>query len=116
MNIFKQLTYILIFSIVGQSISKFINILVPGSVIGLILFFLCLQFNILELKKVDATSKFLTENLAILFIPAGVGIMVNFYYIKDKWIPILLICLFSTILSLIVVGKITQYLLHRGDK
>lgn len=116
MNIIKELVYILGFSLIGQSISYILKIPVPGSVIGLVLFFLSLQFKIVKLEKVDKTSKFLTDNLAVFFIPAGVAIMVNFKYIKDTWLLILLICLFSTIISLIVVGKITQYLIHKGDK
>ena len=94
MNILIELTYILGFSFLGQAISKTTGIPVPGSVIGLILFFLSLQFKIIKLEGVEKTSNFLTDNLAILFIPAGV----------------------STIISLIFVGRLTQHLIKRGEK
>ncbi|WP_064607537.1 CidA/LrgA family protein [Streptobacillus moniliformis] len=116
MKIIIGLLYILFFSFIGQSLSKIINLPIPGSVIGLILFFLALQFKIVKLESVETTSKFLVDNLAILFIPAGVGIMISFKHIKDIWVSILLICLFTTILSLVVVGKLTQHLISKGDK
>ena len=78
MNILIELTYILGFSFLGQTISKTTGIPVPGSVIGLILFFLSLQFKIIKLEGVEKTSNFLTDNLAILFIHAGVAIISNF--------------------------------------
>ncbi|CAM3073070.1 CidA/LrgA family protein [Streptobacillus felis] len=116
MKIIIELLYILTFSFIGQGLSKILNLPIPGSVIGLILFFLALQYNIVKLEKVETTSKFLVDNLAMLFIPAGVGIMVSFKYIQNIWVSILLISLFTTILSLVLVGKLTQYLISKGDK
>ncbi|WP_156299410.1 CidA/LrgA family protein [Streptobacillus canis] len=115
MKIIKQLAYILAFSYIGVSISKITNIPVPGSVIGLILFFMALQFKLIRLEKVEETSRFLTENLAVLFIPAGVAIMISFKYIKDSWMIILGICLITTIISLIFTGKLVQYLINKGE-
>ena len=116
MDIILELTYIMGFSFLGQSITKLTGIPVPGSVVGLILFFLALQFKIVKLDGVETTSKFLTDNLAILFIPAGVAIITNFSKIRDIWFILAIICFVSTIISLIFVGKLTQHLIHRGDK
>ncbi len=116
MKIIIELLYILFFSFIGQSLSKIINLPIPGSVIGLIIFFLALQFKLVKLENVETTSKFLIDNLAILFIPAGVGIMISFKHVQEIWVSILLICLFTTLLSLVIVGKFTQYLISKGDK
>ena len=116
MNILIELTYILGFSFLGQTISKTTGIPVPGSVIGLILFFLSLQFKIIKLEGVEKTSNFLTDNLAILFIPAGVAIISNFNKIKNIWVLLAIICFVSTIISLIFVGRLTQHLIKRGEK
>ena len=116
MNILIELTYILGFSFLGQTISKTTGIPVPGSVIGLILFFLSLQFKIIKLEGVEKTSNFLTDNLAILFIPAGVAIISNFNKIKNIWILLAIICFVSTIISLIFVGRLNQHLIKRGEK
>lgn len=116
MNILIELTYILGFSFLGQTVSKTTGIPVPGSVIGLILFFLSLQFKIIKLEGVEKTSNFLTDNLAILFIPAGVAIISNFNKIKNIWVLLAIICFISTIISLIFVGRLTQHLIKRGEK
>lgn len=116
MNIIKELIYIMGFSYIGNAISNITKIPMPGSVIGLILFFIFLQFKILKIEKVEKTSNFLLNNLGMLFIPAGVGIMVNFKYISDIWMIILLISIVTTIFSLIFVGLFTQYLLKERGK
>lgn len=115
MEIIKQLTYIFTFSFIGQSVSKYFDISIPGSIIGLILFFICLKFKLVKIEKVENTSKFLMDNLGILFIPAGVAIMLNFHKIKDTWLILFVICLITTIISLIVVAKFTQYLIEKRD-
>lgn len=114
MDILIQITYILGFSLIGQYITLLTKLPIPGSVIGLILFFIALKTKIVKLHKVEATSKFLNDNLALFFVPAGVGILVNFQYIKDTWLIILLICFITTLISLVVVGLITQFLLNKG--
>ncbi|MCO6017522.1 CidA/LrgA family protein [Carnobacterium divergens] len=108
MDIYKQLLYILSFSFLGEVLSKVFTLPIPGSVIGMLLLFLALQFKVLKVKDVETVGGFLLGNLSILFLPAGVGIMVYFPVIKDTWWLLLIISLLTTAFTIGFVGLIVQ--------
>lgn len=110
MKIFMQLMYIFSFSFIGDIISKLIKLPIPGSVIGMILLFLALEFKIIKLEKVETVSEFFASNLSILFVPAGVGIITKYSYIKDIWLSFFLIAILTTIINLILVSKVVEFI------
>lgn len=115
MDIYKEFMYILIFSVLGEMIAKTISLPFPGSVIGMLLLFLSLELKIIELKKIEKVGNFLLANLAILFIPAGVGIMTKFNLIKNIWLSFLLLNVITTIISLILIAKIVEFIKNRFE-
>lgn len=115
MDIYKEFMYILIFSILGEMIAKAIRLPFPGSVIGMLLLFLSLELKIISLNKIEKVGNFLLANLAILFIPAGVGIMTKFNLIKNIWLSFLLLNVITTIISLILIAKIVEFIKNRFE-
>lgn len=110
MKIIKQLSWIFLFSLIGEVLSILIAsfIAIPGSVIGLVLLFLALQLNVLKVEQVDEVGTWLTNNMGIFFVPAGVGLMTNFGVLADTWWQLLIIMVVTTILMMIFVGKVVQ--------
>ncbi|MGX7420118.1 CidA/LrgA family protein [Carnobacterium gallinarum] len=115
MTIYKQLLYILSFSFLGEVLSKVLALPVPGSVIGMLLLFLALQFKVLKVKDVETVGGFLLGNLSILFLPAGVGIMVYFPVIKDTWWLLLIVSFVTTALTVAFVGVVVQAVKRRFE-
>lgn len=101
--------YILIFSLIGEFISILIKFPIPGSVIGMIILFIFLEFKLIKMKKIERVGEFLLDNLGILFVPAGVGIMVKFDFIKEIWLSFFLIAIISTVISLVITVKIVEF-------
>jgi len=97
----------------GSLISVAINGLVPGSVVGMLLMFVGLQTKIIKHEWVAATSKALTGNMALFFVPAGVGIMVAFDILAKSWHEIVIISLVSTICVIAAVGLTQQWMERR---
>jgi len=110
LKIIKQLSLIFLFSLIGEVLSILIAsfIAIPGSVIGLVLLFLALQLNVLKVEQVDEVGTWLTSNMGIFFVPAGVGLMTNFGVLADTWWQLLIIMVVTTILMMIFVGKVVQ--------
>lgn len=110
LKIIKQLFWIFLFSFIGEIISALIAsfIAIPGSVIGMILLFLALQFNWVRVEQVDDVGTWLTDNMGIFFVPAGVGLMSNFGVLANTWWQLLIIMAVTTILMMGFVGKIVQ--------
>lgn len=94
----------------GSMVSLAINGLVPGSVIGMMLMFAGLQLKLIKPEWVSAAANGLTRNMALFFVPAGVGVMVAFEVIATTWIHILVITIVSTIAVIAAVGLTQQWM------
>ncbi len=106
----KGIAYIFGFLFIGESISSILHIPVPGNVIGMILITLSLKFNIVKLEDVKEPANFLVKNMALFFVPPGVGIILYTDMIKNDWIAVLASLFIGTFSVLIVVGLIQQKL------
>ncbi len=87
MKLYVQFMIILVFSFLGEAISTIFHLPIPGSIIGLILLFLALEFKLIRLRHIHTVGNFLLANMTILFLPAAVGIMERFDAIKDYLLP-----------------------------
>ncbi|WP_161879378.1 CidA/LrgA family protein [Alkalibacterium sp. MB6] len=112
----KQLFWIFLFSFLGDYLSLISPVAVPGSVIGMVLMFAALRFKWLKLNQVDEVGNWLTDNMAIFFVPAGVGLMTNFSILGDIWWQLLVTIAVTTILMIAFVAVIVQYLKRKSDK
>jgi len=99
-----------LFNIVGTGIKDFLNLSVPGSVIGLLLLFILLISNVLKVEWIEEGAQFFVNNLVFFFIPATVGVMNYFDLFKGKGILLILIVLISTILVMGSSGLVSQSL------
>lgn len=117
MKIYFQLLIIFGFSFVGDTLSNSLHLPVPGSILGMIFLFLALQFKVLKFTDVDEVGSFLINNMTILFLPAGVGIMAKWSLISDFWWQIALIVLIALIVNVFVLGHLVQFIKvkYEGD-
>ena len=106
----KQLFWIFLFSLTGEVISALLSkmIAIPGSVIGMVLLFCALHFKWIKMEQVDEVGTWLTNNMGIFFVPAGVGLMSNFGVLANTWWQLLVIMAITTLLMIAFVGRIVQ--------
>lgn len=116
MRIIKQLFWIFLFSFMGEFLSMISPVAVPGSVIGMVLLFLALHFKWINMEQVDEVGTWLTDNMAILFIPPGVGLMTNFDILGGVWWQLLIIVFVSTAAMLWFVGMVVQLMKKRAEE
>lgn len=70
-----QLALILLITYIGIEVQKLLHIPLAGSIVGLILFFLLLQFKIIPESWIDVGANFLLKTMVFFFIPSVVGVM-----------------------------------------
>lgn len=104
----KQLSAILMFWLAGELIVKLAGLSIPGSILGMLLLVISLQLKIIKPKQIEEVAHFLIDNMALFFIPAGVGLMCYFDIIKQEWLPILLSMIFSTLIVMTVVAFLSN--------
>ena len=115
MKLYVQLMIIFSISIIGEGISSVFHLPIPGSIIGLILLFLALQFKLLRLRHVSMVGNFLLANMTILFLPPAVGIMDKFQVIAPYLLPIILIVLGAIVLNVCVIAVVVQLIKTRFE-
>ncbi len=118
MKLIKQLFWIFLFSFLGDIVSTLIAsfIAIPGSVIGMVLLFIALHFKWLRVDQVDEIGTWLTDNMGIFFVPAGVGLMANFGILANTWWQLVIIMVVTTILMMGFVGRIVQFIKRKSDE
>ena len=86
---------------------------IPASIYGFVIMILCLQFKIIKLEKVKDIGDFLLDIMPIMFVPAIVGITVIWADLADSIVQILLIAASTTVLVIVMTGKVAQFTLDR---
>lgn len=110
MRYLRQFVIILFIAFIGEILNKIFNIPIPGNILGMVLLLFALIFGIVKLDYVDEVSKFLLENMSVIFVPAGVGLLSAIGIIKGAWWILMVISIFTTILVMALTGIITEIL------
>jgi holin-like protein len=107
------LAWLVGFQLLGELVSESLDLPVPGQVVGMLLCFVWLRFRRTPADApVVRTATALLSHLQLLFVPAGVGVVVYLRTIGDHALPIALAMAVSWFLGLVVVGW-TAVLLER---
>jgi len=93
-----QIALLCALSLISNYISALFALPLPGSVIGLVILFSLLQFNILRLDWIELGANLLLAELLLFFIPSAVGII--------QYQSLLLTNGFQ-ILTVVIVGTVT---------
>ena len=104
---------LLVFQTVGEVISYALRLPVPGPVIGMLLLFGWLVFDNRLLPVIQGSANDLLKHLSLLFVPAGVGIMVHDHRIGSEWMPIVISLVISTWVAIAVTALVTRALMRK---
>jgi holin-like protein len=99
--------------LLGESLVLLTGWPLPGPVLGMSILFLWLALRRRSDRELDRTSDALLSHLALLFVPAGVGVAVYLDRLSNAWMPLLLTLVASILITLTVTGWVMQRLLDR---
>jgi len=106
MNFLNGITILLFFQLLGEFTTRYLELPVPGPVLGMLLLFLALSLRGHVPDSLDTASSALLTHLSLLFVPAGVGMMVHFHRLADEWMPIVVTLLLSTLITLFTTAAL----------
>lgn len=100
----QALTLILICQLVGETVVLLSGLPIPGPVLGMLvlLAWLFLRSGISE--DVGRTADALLAHFSLLFVPAGVGVMLHWERIQGQWHAIATALLAGTLITLAVTA------------
>ena len=108
----KALASLLLFQCLGETISFAGNIPIPGPVIGMLLLLAALRLSKRLRDAVEEPSVAFLKHLSLLFVPAGVGIVVYAGKVETDLLPIAVTVLLGTALTVCITALTAQVLLR----
>ncbi len=109
------ITWLLLFQCAGEALARLTGMPVPGPVLGMISLFFALLVRPSFALSLATAADGLARHLSLLFVPAGVGVMLHLHRVADEWMPIAVALLVSTVLALAATAWTFQYLARRID-
>ena len=106
----EYLTLILACQLVGEFAVGAAAVPVPGPVVGMILLFVFLLIKGSVPEQLANVSSGLLNNLSLMFVPAGVGVMVHFEVLGNDALPISVALVTSTLLTIAVTALLMNFL------
>ena len=85
------------FYLLGECCAWLINDFVPGSVLGMMFLFLALSMRWVRPERVRPVARFLCDNMAFFFLPAGVGIITSMDVLSRYWDIVLVVGTVTTV-------------------
>lgn len=109
---------LLVFQLLGEALAQVLALPVPGPVVGMVLLMAALELRLPETEGLVAVSSGLLGHLSLLFVPAGVGIILHASTLAEEWPAVLTALAVSTVASIAVTGWIADRLSrpHEGAR
>jgi holin-like protein len=92
----------------GDRVADAARLPLPGSVVGMLMLAASLRLRWIPARVVQPAAELLIRNMALLFVPAGVGLMVYGGLLAREWLPIVVASAASTVAVLLAVGWLQQ--------
>lgn len=115
-RVIAQIAILFVFSFIGDFIVTIFNLKLPGSIIGLLLLWICLYFKWIDSRFVRDGANLLIAYLTLLFIPSTVGIIQYPELLSVKGLLLIAAVFLSSAFAFIFTGKLCQYLERMESK
>lgn len=104
--------------LLGAVIGELSPVSVPGSVVGMVLLFVCLMTGIVKVEQVEDVADFLQKNMAFFFVPMCANILEELEILKSTGL-LLGVCVFCTVITFAITGftvTLLQKLMNGKEK
>lgn len=115
MKYLKQFLLILCITFVGELVKYVLPLPIPASIYGMVILFVGLMTGHIKLSSVKEVGKFLIEIMPVMFIPAGVGLMVSWNVLKPLLIHVGIITFVSFVAVAVATGKTAQWMIKKDE-
>ncbi|MGE0487050.1 MAG: CidA/LrgA family protein [Gammaproteobacteria bacterium] len=115
----RALTLLLLFQLAGEVLARWLQLAVPGPVVGMALLLGMLALRRGPDAELRGTAQGLLQHLSLLFVPAGTGVLVHAHRVAQDWLPLVVALVLSTLIGLAVTALVLKILVApataRGD-
>lgn len=105
---------ILIYQLAGEVAVRLSGVPIPGPVVGMALLFVGLLIKGGIPDGLAKTADVLLANLSLLFVPAGVGVMLHTQLLGRELVPIAASIILGTLITIAVTAFVMSRLSRKG--
>jgi holin-like protein len=102
------ITLLLVYQLIGEVIVLAAGLPVPGPVVGMALLFATLLVRGSAPAWLREACQQLLAHLSLLFVPAGVGVLLHFKRLGAEWLPIVVALVASTVITIGATALVMQ--------
>lgn len=99
----------------GELLYFLLPLPVPAGIYGLLILLTLLLTGIVKVRQLEQTAHFFLTIMPLLFLEPAVKLMTSFQALRGNIIPILLLCLVSTIIVTAVTGVTAEKICSRQN-
>lgn len=103
-------TLLLLCQLAGEVFVVAFELLIPGPVVGMAILFGGLAARGGVPGELGELSAGILRHLSVLFVPAGVGVMLHVGKLEDQWLAVSAALVASAVATLVVSGLVMQWL------
>jgi holin-like protein len=108
----EAIALLLALQTIGEVLSYALGLPIPGPVIGMVMLLVLLAARPSLGARLKATTTTLLQHLSLLFVPAGVGVMVHWQRLSSEGAAIVVAIVVSTVLAIAATALTVRALLR----
>jgi holin-like protein len=105
-------TILLACQLAGEVVTRLLRLPVPGPVLGMMILFCVLLVRRQVPDDLSVVTGGLLQNLSLLFVPAGVGVMLHAQLLAENWMALSAALLLSAVITIVVTGVVMTWSLR----
>jgi len=109
-------TILLICQLIGEVITRLFQWSVPGPVLGMVILFCALLVRGNVPEEMNIVTGGLLQNLSLLFVPAGVGVMLHAQLLARNWAALSLALVLSAAITIAVTGLVMRWAARQTER
>lgn len=116
MKYIHQFLIIMTISFIGELLGLLLPLPIPASVYGLVIMLICLFTRVIKLSQIEDVADWLILIMPVLFVPSAVSLINVSEAIMKEILVIAVVTLISTIVVMVVTGKVAQVIIERKEQ
>lgn len=112
-KVILQIISLYLILLLGNEISKLLNLPIPGSIVGLVLLFISLELKVVKLEWIDLGASFLLSQLLLFFIPSAIGVMEYKSLFGVQGLKIVAVIILSSLVVMVCTGLSAEWVNKR---
>ncbi len=116
MKYISQIALIATVSFAGELLNHLLPLPVPSSIYGLAIMLVLLVGGVIKLEQVKATADWLISLMPIMFVGPVVGLIGSYDSYKTILVPLFVITLLTTVITMAASGITTQGIIARQNR